>query len=78
MAGTLKLDVGVAGFGSILTEDGLTVYKFDIGNPSGQYLLQPGRYRLLFRARTASQTDLTITRAFTIEPGASISLNING
>lgn len=78
MAGTLKLDVGVAGFGSILTDDGLTVYKFDIGNPSGQYLLQPGRYRLLFRARTASQTDLTITRAFTIEPGASISLNING
>lgn len=78
MPGTVSLQVSQAGFGAILTETGETVFKFDIGNPSGQYLLQPGRYRFVYRARTATSTDFSIVRAFTVEAGASQTLNIHG
>lgn len=78
MPGMVNLQVAQAGYGAILTASGDVVHKFDVGNPSGQYHLQPGSYRLVYRARTASSTDFSIVRAFTVEPGTSQTLNIHG
>ena len=78
MPGTLNLQVSKPGYGAILTLEGEMVYKFDLGNPSGQYLLQPGDYRFVYRARTATSTDFSIVRAFSIGAGSSQILNIHG
>lgn len=76
--GDLVLDTGTAGYGSILNDAGETVFKFDSGNPSGRYVLQPGRYHLVFRARNAQSTDLSVQRTFTITSGNTTNLTTHG
>ena len=76
--GDLILDAGVAGYGAILDDDGRSVIKFDSGNPSGRYVLQPGTYHLVFRARSAQSTELSVQRTFTITSGNTTNLTTHG
>ncbi|MDA0303648.1 MAG: VWA domain-containing protein [Bacteroidetes bacterium] len=76
--GYLQLDAATAGYGTILTEDGLVVYKFDIGNPSARLLLQPGNYTLLFRARSANSSEYSVTKQFSIVSRKTHHLSIHG
>jgi Ca-activated chloride channel homolog len=76
--GDLVLDTGAAGYGTILDDEGNVSVKFDSGNPSGRYTLQPGRYHLVFRARGAQSTDYSITRTFTITSGNTTNLTTHG
>ena len=76
--GDLVLDTRVAGYGAILDATGTTVIKFDSGNPSGRYNLQPGTYHLVFRARGAQSTDLSVHKTFNITSGNTTNLNTHG
>jgi Ca-activated chloride channel homolog len=77
--GTLLLNTGGAGYGGIFTEDSdEVVYRFDHGDPSGRYILQPGEYRLIYRSRAAQSTEYARTRSFTIRSGRTSNLEING
>ncbi len=76
--GDLVLDTGAAGYGAILDDAGATVIKFEANNPSGRYVLQPGRYHLVFRARGATSTDLSVQRTFTISSGNTTNLTTHG
>ena len=42
------------------------VVPFSGQDPSGRYTLQPGKYVVMFRAKHASKTDLSVTRALDI------------
>ena len=78
--GTLVLSAGSSGYGAILVERDNkleTAVKFSEGDPGGRYYLQPGQYRLIFRARNARQTLYTIEKSFTIKSGASTTINLN-
>ena len=67
--GLLTLNTGTAGYGSILYVGEGTrkmVVPFSGQDPSGRYTLQPGKYVVMFRAKHASKTDLSVTRALDI------------
>jgi len=71
--GTLNLKTGTRGYGGIFLrgESGLDlVVPFSGEDPSGRFSLQPGRYVVMFRAKHASRTDLSLTRSVDIRPGA--------
>jgi Ca-activated chloride channel family protein len=76
--GHLQLDAAASGYGTILSEEGLVVYKFDVGNPSARLLLQPGNYTLLFRARSARSTEYSVTKQFSIVSRKTHHLSIHG
>lgn len=76
--GYLQLEAGTSGYGAILSMKGESVYKFDYGNPSGRYILQPGTYTLVFRARSAHSSEYSIHRSFTISSGNTQYLSIYG
>jgi Ca-activated chloride channel family protein len=76
--GAVQLDAVSSGYGSILTDSGQVVYKFDAGNPSGRYILQPGKYQFVFRSRSAASTEYSITRSFTIRSGNTYHLSTHG
>ena len=72
--GLLTLDTGTAGFGGILylgEGQRKMVVPFSGQNPSGRYTLQPGQYVVMFRAKHASKTDLTVTRPLDIRAGGT-------
>lgn len=71
--GTLNLKTGTRGYGGIFLrgESGLDlVVPFSGEDPSGRFSLQPGRYVVMFRAKHASRTDLSLTRSVDIRSGA--------
>ena len=67
--GILTLNTGTAGYGGILyLGEGKRemVVPFSGQDPSGRFTLQPGKYMVMFRAKHASKTDLSVTRALDI------------
>ena len=75
--GILNLKTGTSGYGGVFqrTESGLDlVLPFSGDDPSGRLTLQPGRYVVMFRAKHASRTDLSLTRSVDIRPGGNHSL----
>ena len=75
--GILNLKTGTAGYGGIFqrTESGLDlVVPFSGDDPSGRWTLQPGRYMVMFRAKHAPRTDLSLNRSVDIRPGGNHSL----
>ena len=67
------------GYGGIFleTEAGRKlVVPFDGQDPSGQYDLQPGRYVVLFRAKRAPQTDLSVTHPLTLRSGGIHNIDL--
>ncbi|WP_306643725.1 vWA domain-containing protein [Sanyastnella coralliicola] len=78
--GRLMLNTGTMGFGGIyLIEKNelIQAIKFDEGDPSGRYILQPGKYKLIFRSRSSNQTLYTIEKEFTISSGSNTTINLN-
>lgn len=72
--GLLTLNTGTSGYGGILyLGEGRRemVVHFSGRDPSGRYLLQPGPYMVMFRAKHASRTDLTVTRPLDIRAGGN-------
>lgn len=78
--GYLQLDVAAAGYGSILSESGQVVYKWDEGarNPSGRFLLQPGAYTVVYRSRAARSMAFSSTKTINIRSGFTTHLSLNG
>jgi len=75
--GLLNLDTGTGGYGGVFqrTENGLElVVPFSGEDPSGRLTLQPGRYVVMFRAKHATRTDLSLTRSVDIRPGGNHTL----
>lgn len=78
--GMLLLNTSTSGYGGVFLEQNnelTTALKFSEGDPSGRYLLQPGKYRLEFRARNARQTLYTIEKEFIIKSGTNTTVNLN-
>jgi Ca-activated chloride channel family protein len=72
--GLLTLNTGTAGYGGILylgEGQRTMVVPFSGQDPSGRYHLQPGPYMVMFRAKHATKTDLTVTRPLDIRAGGN-------
>ncbi len=75
--GNINLRVNGSGYGGIFTDEpsgGKLVKKFSEGNPSGRYILQPGKYKVVFKSRQAKQTIYTFEKEFTISSGRSVNV----
>lgn len=70
------------GIGSlyVLQEDGRQQWVMNLpkGNPRKTQALQPGKYRLVFRAFMARGSKYTIIKDFTIQSGATATINLFG
>lgn len=78
--GSAIIQTGGSGYGGIYLIDGndrKCVIRFDDGNPSGKYVLQPGQYVLVFRSFSARQTAYSIEKEFTINSGSSSNVRLN-
>ncbi|MBN1599366.1 MAG: VWA domain-containing protein [Bacteroidales bacterium] len=78
--GILNLLKGASGYGSIyyrLTpNDEEWIVNIDPNLKNETLVLQPGYYRVVFRAQNARQTLYTINRTFEIKPGGSVAVNL--
>jgi len=75
--GSVNIRVSGSGFGGIFTDEpggGKLVKKFTEGNPSGRYILQPGKYKVTFRSRQAKQTIYTFEKEFTITSSGTVNV----
>ncbi len=75
--GNLNLRVSGSGFGGIFTDKpngGKLVKKFTEGNPSGRYILQPGKYKVVFKSRQAKQTIYTFEKEFTMTSNGTVNI----
>lgn len=78
--GILNLLKGAAGFGSIYlvrsSNNEEWVCNLDPNVKNETLVLQPGSYRVVFRAQNAKQILFTINRRFEIKSGGSVALNL--
>ncbi len=78
-AGELKLLTGEAGSGSIYLEnkgDLQWVCNLDNNQTIQNYFLQPGSYRVEFRARSRKESAYTIEKKFSISTDKSVTVNL--
>lgn len=78
--GGLLLQTGATGHGGLFIKEGDAwdcVIRFEEGNPSGKYTLQPGSYKVIFRSRNARQTIYTLEKPFEIKSGSNTSISLN-
>ncbi|MDG1158285.1 MAG: VWA domain-containing protein [Flavobacteriales bacterium] len=78
--GSVLIQTGGSGYGGIYLLDGnkrTCLIRFDEGNPSGKYVLQPGNYVVVFRSFSARQTAYTLEKEFTINSGSSTNIRLN-
>lgn len=67
------------GYGSLYVErngEMELIYNFDPGERSETVLLQPGKYRSVFRTKGSKNTLTTVTRTFKVESGSSQQMNL--
>lgn len=80
--GIVNVQSGGFGIGSVyqLDENGRQrwVYNLETNKTRQTFALQPGRYKLVFRAEAAAGSKYTEIREFTIRPGSSTSLKLFG
>jgi Ca-activated chloride channel family protein len=71
----------IDGFGSLYVEenDGLIlIYNLQVNKDKTENLvLQPGRYRVVFRSKYADKSIYTIEEPFEIEPGKTVEIKLN-
>lgn len=78
--GILNIIKGAPGYGSVYVRKSKKVEEWvcnldpDVRNEA--LILQPGNYRIVFRAQNAKQTLFTINRTFEIKPGGSVAMNL--
>ena len=79
-AGILSISSELQGYGSIYTidENGQQQWIYNLPEENSKIALplQPGRYRLVYRMKTASSSKFTDVQNFTIKSGATTSLKI--
>lgn len=76
--GSLNIRAGTSGHGGIFldTDNGRQLaVQFNGDNPTGRYALQPGSYVVMFRAKHADRTDLSLTKTVDIRSGGSHTLD---
>lgn len=79
LPGALLLQTGASGFGAIFRVEGNTfepVVHFNHREPSGRYIMQPGKYKLVFRSRNSQQTAYTKEKDFEITSGRNTTVNL--
>lgn len=80
--GLLHVRADFVGIGDVYAlKDGAPqqlIYKLNDKNPVNSLALQPGNYRLVFRARNALGSRFTKVRDFEIKPGATTNINLFG
>ena len=80
-AGLATITTNTNGYGQIFSigEDGKLQWVVDLNENSRnhQYRLQPGDYKVIFRTKASTSTLFSKEKSFTIEPGASVALNLN-
>lgn len=78
--GSVLLQTGGSGNGGIFVKNGnewIQVTRFDEGNPSKKYTLQPGNYKVVFRSGNARSTIYTLEKEFKISSGSSTNISLN-
>jgi Ca-activated chloride channel family protein len=68
------------GYGSIYWEDNdklRWVYNLDQNNSRETVVLQPGRYRVVFRPKPAKESIYTVTKTFEVISGTSVAVQLN-
>ncbi len=78
--GVLQLSAFRLGYAAILDENHEVVHQWSSGksDPSGQYILQPGDYTFVYRARSAQSIEFSFVKSFNIRSGNTTHLSING
>ena len=78
--GVVQLTGFLLGYATILDANHEVVYQWKSGKsaPTGQYLLQPGDYTFVYRARSAQSTEFSFVKSFNIRSGNTTHLSING
>lgn len=78
--GVLQLNAFRMGYAAILDANHEVVYQWSSGksDPSGQYILQPGDYTFVYRARSAQSIEFSFVKSFNIRSGNTTHLSING
>jgi Ca-activated chloride channel homolog len=68
------------GFGSIYWEDKgklRWIYNLDTNSNKETVVLQPGKYRVVFRPKAAKESIYTITKSFEVISGSSVAIQMN-
>jgi Ca-activated chloride channel homolog len=78
--GILNLNKNTMGYGSIYVRKSATIEEWvcnlDTNAKNQTLILQPGNYRVVFRAQNAKQVLYTINRKFEIKPGGSVAVQL--
>jgi Ca-activated chloride channel homolog len=76
----VNLIKNVNGIGSIYLRKSSTeeewVCNLDTNDKNQTLVLQPGSYRIVFRAMNAKQVLSTITKKFDVKPGGSVAVQL--
>jgi len=79
-SGLANILIPTPGYGSLYLEEKNNLkwlYNFPENINRETLVLQPGRYRLVFRPKAAKESIYTIEREFTIEPGGNVTIKTN-
>jgi Ca-activated chloride channel homolog len=69
-----------SGYGSLYSEEKNElkwIYNFPDITTREMLVLQPGKYRLVYRPKTAKESIYTIERSFIVEPGGTVTVKTN-
>lgn len=76
----IRADFSGIGDVYVLNQEGVQqelIYKLDENTPVNAFALQPGKYRLIFRAKNAKGSKFTKLRDFEVKAGGSTSINLS-
>ena len=80
LPGIAVIQKSTNGYGSLyLEEKNDLTWLYNLkDNPQGQetLFLQPGKYRVVFRSKYSSQSDYTVEKSFSIEPGQTTNVRL--
>ncbi|MFZ9943756.1 MAG: hypothetical protein ACO3O0_09110, partial [Bacteroidia bacterium] len=68
------------GFGAVFLEEGdqlKWVVDIDYTMSKQNFILLPGKYKVVFRPKNARETKYTVERTFRVTSGSSVSVNLN-
>jgi len=78
-AGTLSINKGGIGYGSVYVENGKKiewVCNLIEGQQAEVFYLQPGNYRVEFRLKTQLESEKTVEKKFTIESNKTTAISV--
>lgn len=79
LPGIAVIDKTVAGYGSLYVERDNKlewIYNLQDDKYIESLVLQPGRYRVVFRSKYASKSAYTVERSFNIDPGKTVNVKM--